>query len=334
MKSNPPHKPSQGFWQADLSLPEGWSKLGSGKVRELYVHKEQALLLMLSTDRISAFDALLPQPIPYKGAVLNQLNAFFLEQAADILPTWMLTAPGPYLMLGHYLKPLPVECVVRGHLSGHAWRLYQAGVRKICEKSLPEGLYPHAALPEPLFTPTSKAKAGHTDQDLSEKEMIRKGLLTSAQLRQVKDYALALYRQGAAHASGHGLRLLDAKYEFGLRGQRLYLIDELHTPDAARYCYEKEYPSYCEAQEKGNKKAALRQLSKEALREQLLQNQSAGTAAQLTPEQVQELSKLYIDLYETLRKKPFSLTGYSTEGSVLQEQAIAGIQSLCTLKAS
>ena len=283
---------------------KSWRPLGSGKVRELYVDKEEKLLLMHTTDRVSAFDKVLPQPIPHKGAVLNQLNEHFLKQAAEIVPTWMIGRFDAQLMLGHYVPPLPVECIVRGHLSGHAWRCYAAGERRICGQPLANGLYPHAELPEPIFTPTTKADIGEKDQDLSIADILREGLLSKEQLQQLEAYSFALYAQGAAHAQEHGLRLLDAKYEFGLRGSEIYLIDELHTPDSARYCYEEEYQSHCSAIRQGEQ-PRLRQLSKEQLREHLLKTQQAGRAALLNPTYIAQLSKLYTDIYERLTKKAF-----------------------------
>ena len=311
----------KGLKSAELELPKGWQKLSSGKVRELYVRKE--LLLMLSTDRVSAFDKVLEQPIPYKGAVLNKLSEYFLKKSKKILPNWFISCPGPQLMLGHYLQSFPIECVVRGHISGHAWRRYEAGKRHICGHSLPNGLYPHAELPKVLFTPTTKANIGEKDTDISESEILSKGLLSKVQLQQLRSYSLQLYAEGASHAQVRGMRLLDAKYEFGYQGKEIYLIDELHTPDSARYCSEKEYQAYVVAYRKG-KATSLPQLSKEWLREQLLQ-QRAPTSS-LNSQQIHHLSKLYRDIYEKLTEVPFSTKNYSCEAKELQEQALSSIK--------
>ena len=314
----------KGISTVESQLPKTWRKLPSGKVRELYVCEEKQLLLMLTTDRVSAFDRVLEPPIPYKGAVLNKLNAYF-QRAQSIVPRWMINCPGPQLMLGHYLQPFFVECVVRGHISGHAWRRYEAGVRHICGRSLPDGLYPHAELPEVLFTPTTKADVGKKDTDLSESDILSQGLLSKEQLRQLKDYSLQLYEVGAAHAKAHGLRLLDAKYEFGHRAKTIYLIDELHTPDSARYCCEKAYQAYALARRKGKEVPPLRQLSKEWLREQLLQQTSPTSS--LSTKQVGRLSELYIDVYEKLTATPFSTEGYCSRAADLEAQLLSVIRN-------
>ena len=315
-------KEIKGLKSAELELPKGWRKLSSGKVRELYVREE--LLLMLSTDRVSAFDKVLDQPIPYKGAVLSKLSEYFLKKSEKILPNWLISCPGPQLMLGHYLQPFLIECVVRGHISGHAWRRYEAGDRHICGHTLPDGLYPHAELPKVLFTPTTKASIGEKDRDISESEILSKNLLSKAQLHQLRSYSLQLYEEGASYAQVRGMRLLDAKYEFGCQGKEIYLIDELHTPDSARYCSEKEYQTYVAACRKGESTFRLRQLSKEWLREQLLQ-QRAPTSS-LNSQQIHQLSKLYRDIYEKLTETPFSTENYSCEAKELQEQVLSSIR--------
>ena len=327
--SNCPKLP-EGLSTVSLELPKGWKKINSGKVRELYVEEEKELLLTVTTDRISAFDAILPRPIPYKGAVLNLLNARFLRQAEEVIPHWMQSCPAPQLMIGRYAKPLAVECIVRGHLSGHAWRSYQAGERQLCGEILPKGLYEHAELPHPIFTPSTKAKAGRTDEYIRPSDILDRGLLSPLEFRSLRSYALSLYNRGVAYAKSRGLRLMDAKYEFGTYRDQIYLIDELHTPDAARYCEEQAYQSYLSTHKRGHtsSKTALKQLSKESLREYLLQRQQAGVAVSLPDSEVEQLSRLYVSMYEKLTAEPFSAAGISCEASVLQAQALSGIRSL------
>ena len=302
-----------------------WKKYYSGKVRELYRAKSKPdLLLMHTTDRVSAFDVVLKQTIPFKGVVLNLLSSFFLQKASSIVPVWALALPDSDKMVGYYAKPLPVECVVRGHISGHAWREYEAGKRTLCGQSLPDGLYQHAQLREPLFTPTTKADLGQKDQDISEHDIIKAELLSSSQLKQLKAYSLALYAQGAAHAKERGLRLLDAKYEFGCKTDgTICLIDELHTPDAARYLYEQSYEEYVSEKEQNGTEEATASLpsalSKEILREYIIKmGQKARVGdVRLTESQIQDISQLYKDLFTILTGENFVSTksAHDPEGS-------------------
>ena len=320
---------TKGLFEVSLELPKEWTQIGSGKVRALYLHKEKEYLLSVTTDRISAFDVVLPQPIPYKGAVLNLLNAHFLEQAQQIVPQWMISCPAPQLMIGRYAEPLPVECIIRGHLSGHAWRIYKKGERMLFGTRLPEGLFEHAPLLHPIFTPSTKAKQGASDEYLSPEDLLEQTNLSLSQLQAIKAYAERLFAEGTSYAAHRGLRLMDAKYEFGLYRDTIYLIDELHTPDAARYCSEKDYQNYLEAHQRGQN-LRLEQRSKEALRTYLLDRGQAGQAPTLSSEEIQQLSMLYTHIFEELIGHRFTTKRYSTNPTRLQEQALQAIKALDT----
>jgi len=271
-----------------------------GKVRDVYSFDDK--LVMVATDRISAFDVVLPRAIPYKGQVLNQLAAHFLEATRDIVPNWLVAVPDPNVSIGRRCEALPVEMVVRGYLSGHAWREYRAGRRAICGVPLPEGLKESDRLPAPIITPTTKAKEGH-DQDISRDEIIAQGLVDEEVYRQMEQYALALFQRGTEMAAQQGLILVDTKYEFGISEGKLYLIDEIHTPDSSRYFYADTYQA--------NQDAGLpqRQLSKEFVREWLIENGFQGKEGQVVPEMDDErvslISERYIELFEKVAGKPF-----------------------------
>lgn len=271
-----------------------------GKVRDVYSFDDK--LVMVATDRISAFDVVLPRAIPYKGQVLNQLAAHFLEATRDIVPNWLVAVPDPNVSIGRRCEALPVEMVVRGYLSGHAWREYRAGRRAICGVPLPEGLKESDRLPAPIITPTTKAKEGH-DQDISRDEITAQGLVDEEVYRQMEQYALALFQRGTEMAAQQGLILVDTKYEFGISEGKLYLIDEIHTPDSSRYFYADTYQA--------NQDAGLpqRQLSKEFVREWLIENGFQGKEGQVVPEMDDErvslISERYIELFEKVAGKPF-----------------------------
>lgn len=271
-----------------------------GKVRDVYSFDDK--LVMVATDRISAFDVVLPRAIPYKGQVLNQLAAHFLEATRDIVPNWLVAVPDPNVSIGRRCEALPVEMVVRSYLSGHAWREYRAGRRAICGVPLPEGLKESDRLPAPIITPTTKAKEGH-DQDISRDEIIAQGLVDEEVYRQMEQYALALFQRGTEMAAQQGLILVDTKYEFGISEGKLYLIDEIHTPDSSRYFYADTYQA--------NQDAGLpqRQLSKEFVREWLIENGFQGKEGQVVPEMDDErvslISERYIELFEKVAGKPF-----------------------------
>ena len=291
----------------DLYLQKrGFAPIVSGKVREVY--RRADYLFMHTTDRVSAFNVVLPQRIPTKGQVLNQLNAHFQQQASTILSSWMLATPTASTMIGCYCVPFAVEFVVRGYLSGHAWRVYAEGGRNLCGEVLPEGLTQHDLLPCPIFTPTTKAVH---DEDVTPDCIVASGLMTRDQLEQARAYVLALFEQGSVLARRCGLLLVDAKYELGLHAGRWYVLDELHTPDSARYFYEK---GYVQRQQAGEVQP---QLSKEALREWLIEQGVRGVQASLRADQVEALTQLYQRLYK-------QLLGRSFEAEVLSEDQWVG----------
>jgi phosphoribosylaminoimidazole-succinocarboxamide synthase len=282
---------------------KGQTQFYRGKVRDVYSFPEH--LLMIASDRISAFDVILPRPIPYKGQVLNQLAAHFLRATNDILPNWLQTSPDPNASYGIKCEAYPVEMVVRGYLAGHAWRTYKAGLRILCGVMLPEGLKENDKLPNPIITPTTKAHEGH-DEDISREEIIAKGLVSEAEYIQLERYTLALFERGTEMAAKQGLILVDTKYEFGKRDNEIYLIDEIHTPDSSRYFYAEGYE---ERQAAGQ---AQRQLSKEFVREWLIANGFQGKEGQNIPvmsdEWISEISERYIELFEKVTGKTFERT--------------------------
>lgn len=265
-----------------------------GKVRDVYTINDD-LLVMIASDRISAFDVILPRPIPYKGQVLNQLAAFMLEQTKDVCPNWLKTTPAPNVSVGLKCIPYKVEVVVRGNLCGHAWRVYSSGQRLICGALMPDGLKENDYFPEPIITPSTKAEEGH-DEDISVKAIIEQGLVSENDWEQIETYALALFSKGKEIARQHGLVLADTKYEFGNREGRILLMDEIHTPDSSRYFFADGFE---QRQVKGEKQE---QLSKEFVREWLIQNEFMGKTGQTVPEMTDEwvdiISKRYIQLYE------------------------------------
>ena len=265
-----------------------------GKVRDVYNINDE-LLVMIASDRISAFDVVLPKGIPYKGQVLNQIAAKFLDATMDIVPNWKLAVPDPMVTVGHYCDPVKVEMVIRGYLSGHAWREYREGKRSICGVAMPDGLKENDKFPEPILTPTTKASVGH-DEDISREEIIKLGLVDEKDYIQLEKYTKALFQRGTEIAATMGLILVDTKYEFGKVGDKIYLIDEIHTPDSSRYFYKEGY------QERQNKGESQKQLSKEFVREWLMANGFQGKDGQKVPEMHEEfvnsVSDRYIELYE------------------------------------
>ncbi len=264
-----------------------------GKVRDVYTVNDK--LVMVATDRISAFDVVLPRAIPYKGQVLNQIAAKALENTRDIVPNWVLDVPDPNVTIGLKCDPYPVEMVIRGYLAGHAWREYRDGKRAICGVPLPEGLKENDKLPEPIITPTTKAHEGH-DEDISRDEIIKQGLVSEEEYSQLERYTKALFQRGTENAAKQGLILVDTKYEFGKHEHKIVLIDEVHTPDSSRFFYA---DTYAELQKKGEKQ---RQLSKEFVRQWLIENGFQGKEGQSVPEMtdkvVQGISDRYIELFE------------------------------------
>ncbi len=278
-----------------------------GKVRDVYNINDQYLVLIAS-DRISAFDHVLPLPIPHKGQVLNQIASTFLDDTQQIVPNWKLAEPDPHVTIGLRCEPLPVEIVVRGYLAGHAWRVYRDGGREICGVKLPDGLKENDKLPNPIITPTTKAKTGH-DEDISFAELNSRKILKKKEIEKLEHYGLALFEAGSTKADEQGLILVDTKYEFGIHENKIILIDEIHTPDSSRYFYR---DTYDEIQSKDQKQ---RQLSKEFVRQWLIDNGFQGLDGQLvpdmTPEFVESVSNRYIELYEQITGKTFVKRDYT-----------------------
>lgn len=272
-----------------------------GKVRDVYTINDSTLV-MVATDRISAFDVVLPEGIPYKGQVLNQIAAFFLDATRDIVPNWKLATPDPMVTVGQRAEAFPVEMIIRGYLAGSAWREYAAGKREICGVKLPDGMVENQAFPEPIITPTTKAAEGH-DENISAEEIIARGLVSEENYKTMAEYTMALYRRGVDMAAQKGLLLVDTKYEFGLLDGKVILIDEIHTPDSSRYWYADGYQERLAAGE------PQRQLSKEFVRQWLISNGFMGKDGQkvpdMTPEVVNSISERYIELYEHLTGNTF-----------------------------
>lgn len=277
------------------------SNVYHGKVRDVYSIGDDTLV-MIATDRISAFDVILPQGIPYKGQVLNQIAAKFLDATADIVPNWKIATPDPMVTVGLRCVPYKVEMVIRGYLTGSAWREYQAGKREICGIQLPEGMKENQKFPQPIITPTTKADEGH-DENISKEEIIAQGLVDKAEYEELERYTYALFQRGTEIAAEKGLILVDTKYEFGKCKNKIYLIDEIHTPDSSRYFYKN---SYQELFEKGEEQ---RQLSKEFVRKWLMENGFQGKDGQSVPhmseEYCQSVSERYIELYEKIVGEKF-----------------------------
>jgi phosphoribosylaminoimidazole-succinocarboxamide synthase len=284
----------------DFHFPGQVSKY-TGKVRDVYSIGED-LLVMVTTDRISAFDVVLPEGIPYKGQVLNQIASKFLDLTTDILPNWKLAAVDPMVTVGWRCEPYKVEMVVRGYLAGHAWREYKAGKRTLCGVPLPEGMVENQRFPEPIITPTTKAAEGH-DEDISKEEIIAQGIVSREEYEQLERYTRALFQRGTEIAASKGLILVDTKYEFGKRDGRIILMDEIHTPDSSRYFYAE---GYAERLRKGERQ---KQLSKEFVREWLMaggfQGQEGQKVPEMTPAVVSGITDRYIELYEHITGEPF-----------------------------
>ena len=272
-----------------------------GKVRDVY-YIDNELLVMVASDRISAFDVILPRPIPFKGQVLNQIAAYMLKATSDICPNWLLDIPAPNVAIGKKCTPFKIEMVVRGNLVGHAWRTYQAGGRILCGVALAEGMVENDYFSTPIITPSTKASEGH-DEDISKAEIIAQGLASAADWEILEKYALALFARGKEIAAKQGLILVDTKYEFGKIGDTIYLMDEIHTPDSSRYFYAAGF------EERQSKKEKQKQLSKEFVREWLIENGFMGKEGQTVPtmtdEWIDTISKRYIELYEKVIGAPF-----------------------------
>jgi phosphoribosylaminoimidazole-succinocarboxamide synthase len=280
---------------------KGQTAVYKGKVRDVYTINNK-LLVMVASDRISAFDVVLPKGIPYKGQVLNQLAEYFLKATSDVVPNWLLATPHPSVSIGKMCVPFKVEMVIRGYVAGHAARTYNSGLRVLCGVKLPEGLKENDKLPEPIITPTTKASEGH-DEDISKEEIIKQGIVSKEHYEQLEKYTRALYARGQEMANKMGLILVDTKYEFGLYDGKICLMDEIHTPDSSRYFY---LEGYEERQKKGEEQ---KQLSKEFVRRWLIENGFQGKDGQKIPEMsdawINEISERYIELYEKVTGKRF-----------------------------
>jgi len=293
--------------KTDFHFPGQRNKY-TGKVRDVY-NIDDKYLVMIASDRISAFDVVLPKGIPYKGQVLNQIASRFLDATADICPNWKISSPDPVVTIGRFCKPFPVEMIVRGYLTGSSWRTYKSGKREICGVPIPDGMREHQRFPEPILTPTTKAVVGH-DEDITREEIIQQGLIAKEDYEIMEKYAIALFRKGTEMSATKGLILVDTKYEFG-KGQdgKICLIDEIHTPDSSRYFY---LEGYEERQAKGEQQ---RQLSKEFVREWLMENDFQGKEGQKVPEMsdlfVNQISDRYIELYERIIGEKFVRTAAS-----------------------
>lgn len=272
-----------------------------GKVRDVYNINDEYLVMLVS-DRISAFDVVLPKGIPYKGQILNQIAAKFLDATSDIVPNWKIATPDPMVTVGHKCEPFKVEMVIRGYLAGSAWREYKAGKRTLCGLPLPEGMIENQKFPTPLITPTTKAMEGH-DENISKEKIISSGLISKEDYETIEKYTLALFQRGTEIAAKMGLILVDTKYEFGKKDGKIYLIDEIHTPDSSRYFYADGY------EERLAKGERQRQLSKEFVREWLMENGFQGkegqTIPEMTPEVVANITNRYIELYEHITGTKF-----------------------------
>ncbi len=286
---------------------EGQKSVYHGKVRDVY-NIDDSYLVMVVTDRISAFDVILPKGIPYKGQILNQIATKFLDKTDDIVPNWKLGSPDPNVTIGLIAEPIKIEMVIRGYLTGHAWRVYKSGIRQISGVQLPDGMKEHDKFPEPIITPATKAEEGH-DEDISKEEILERGLIYEKQYNLIENYAMQLFRRGTKLAAEKGLILVDTKYEFGTRDGKIYLIDEIHTPDSSRYFYAEGYD---ERQSKGEKQ---KQFSKEFVREWLMERNFQGMDGQVVPEMsdefVRQVSDRYIELYEKLTGETFIRTDTS-----------------------
>ncbi|MCQ2146238.1 MAG: phosphoribosylaminoimidazolesuccinocarboxamide synthase [Bacteroidales bacterium] len=294
--------------KTDFNLPKQKSKY-VGKVRDVY-DIDGKYLVMVVSDRISAFDVVLPEGIPYKGQVLNQIAAKFLDATSDILPNWKIAVPDPTVTVGYKCEPFKVEMVIRGYLAGHAWREYKAGKRTLCGVALPEGMVENQKFPEPIITPTSKAAEGH-DEDITPEELIAQGIVTKEEYAELEKYTRAIFQRGTEIAAKQGLILVDTKYEFGKKDGQIYLMDEIHTPDSSRYFYAEGY------EERLAKGERQKQLSKEFVREWLMANGFQGQEGQkvpeMTPEVVDGITNRYIELYENIVGEKFVRTDYTPE---------------------
>lgn len=300
----------------------GQTAFYQGKVRDVYTIGDQ--LVMVASDRISAFDHILPRPIPYKGQVLNQVATYFLEATRDIAPNWLVATPDPNVAVGMACEPFRVEMVIRAYLVGHAWREYEAGKRTLCGVAMPDGMKENDPFPQPIITPATKAEEGH-DEDISREEIIAQGIVPEEEYLQLEKYTRALFEKGTEMAAGQGLILVDTKYEFGKKDGKIYVIDEIHTPDSSRYFYAEGYE---ERQRKGERQ---QQLSKEFVREWLMAHGFQGKEGQIMPmmpdELVDEVTKRYIELYERITGQQFVKAPLEDIGKRIEDNVLAWLST-------
>lgn len=308
--------------RTDFNFP-GQKSVYHGKVREVYNINDKYLVMIVS-DRISAFDAVLPKGIPYKGQVLNQIAAKFLDATQDIVPNWKIATPDPMVTVGHKCEPFKVEMVIRGYLTGHAWREYKAGKRMLCGNPLPEGMVENQKFEKPIITPTTKADVGH-DEDISKEEILTAGLVSKDDYELLEKYTFALFERGTQMAADKGLILVDTKYEFGKNDGQIYLIDEIHTPDSSRYFYAKGY------EERLANGEPQKQLSKEFVREWLMANNFQGKEGQTVPEMsddfITSVSDRYIELFENITGDQFVKADIEDVKNRIEKNIIAFIES-------
>lgn len=309
---------SKAIVESNFQFPKQKS-VYKGKVRDVYNINGEYLVMVVS-DRISAFDVVLPKGIPYKGQVLNQIASKFLDATADIVPNWKIATPDPMVTVGHMCEPFKVEMVIRGYLTGHAWREYRSGKRQLCGVALPEGMRENEKFPEPIITPTTKASEGH-DEDISREEILATGLVGEADYVMLEKYTRALYQRGVEIAAQKGLILVDTKYEFGKKDGVIYLIDEIHTPDSSRYFYAEGYEQRLE---KGEEQ---KQLSKEFVRQWLIENGFQGKDGQQVPEMteafVEQVSERYIELFESITGDQFVKANADDVNARIEKNVVA-----------
>ena len=304
---------------------DGQTNVYHGKVRDVYTVKND-LLVMVATDRISAFDVILPKGIPYKGQMLNQIASQFLDATADIVPNWKLATPDPMVTVGLRCEGFPVEMIVRGYLCGSAWRTYKSGVREICGVKIPDGMSENEKFPTPIVTPTTKAEQGLHDEDISKEEILRQGLSTPEEYELLEKYTLSLFERGTEMAANRGLILVDTKYEFGKRDGKIYLMDEIHTPDSSRYFYADGY------EERFAKGEQQKQLSKEFVREWLMDNGFQGKEGQQIPEMTLEIvkgiSERYIELFENITGSQFDKADTSNAAQRIEKNVSTYLKTI------
>ncbi|HLO57778.1 MAG TPA: phosphoribosylaminoimidazolesuccinocarboxamide synthase [Bacteroidales bacterium] len=314
---------SKALTRTNFSFP-GQKGIYVGKVRDVY-NIQGKYLVMVVTDRISAFDVVLPKGIPYKGQVLNQIASRFLDATADIVPNWKIDSPDPMVTIGHFATPFKVEMVIRGYLTGHAWREYKSGKRSLSGVPMPEGMAENQKFPQPIITPTTKADEGH-DLDISREEIIRSGLVNKSDYELLEDYTRKLFQRGSEIALSKGLILVDTKYEFGKKDGKIYLIDEINTPDSSRYFYADGY------EERLKKGEAQKQLSKEFVRQWLIENNFQGKEGQTVPEMtedfVNQVSERYIELYENIIGEKFQRSDISNVDARIEKNINEALKKL------